>query len=83
MKVREREYAVTSYDRTLEIEREGDVYFVTVHWDNEYGYECTWFNKDNRFQPTPEWAMELEENNDDGDSLGWILETMMDMRSSV
>ena len=76
MKIKEIEYSVTSYDRTLEIEKDGESYFVTIHWDNQNGYECNWFGSDRRYLPEPKWATEIEENSED--SLGWNLELLAD-----
>lgn len=79
MQVIEKEYSVTGYDRTLRIEREGEVYWISVHWDNEGGYEANWFNENHRFIPTPQWAIDMEEEGTE--PLGYRLELMAEEES--
>lgn len=79
MRVNLNEYEINDYTLSVRIEVEGKQYFADIHYDNYDGYDVI-FLDDNRLKITtyPDWALKIQEENDD--SLGYILETAIGKR---
>jgi len=66
----------TAYDKHITFEREGVEYSVLLHWDNMDGYDLT-FSSD-LIDDMPDWALEWDEDEHDGESLEYTLDCLTD-----
>mgnify|MGYP003339569076 CR=1 FL=1 len=73
MKAKLLSHDIPEYNLEVEIENEGEIYLVNVHYDNYDGYEVTFTDQIGNKIPKPQWATDLEENS--YDSLGYLIET--------
>ena len=76
MKITKYDLEIHCYSQTLSIERDGEVYTVNLSYDEQDGYTLRWRNSTGVVIDAPKWAKDIEEEN--GDPLGYILETMQE-----
>lgn len=75
MKVELLDKEIRSYSLSVEIEVEGEKYVADLSYDTHDGFEVNFYNSEGRLTAYPKWAVDLEEENLTGDSLGFILES--------
>lgn len=69
----------TAYDKRITLEREGVKYFVLLHWDSYDGFYLEFLKVDQRtFTGDPEWAIEWNEDENEGESLAYFLDKLTD-----
>ncbi len=69
----------TAYDKRITFEREGVEYFVLLHWDIYDGFDLDFLKANQRtFTGDPEWAIEWNEDENEGKSLAYFLDKLTD-----
>ena len=77
MKVTLRDKEIMSYVLSVNIEAEGKEYTADIAYDTYDGYEVSFLDEQHKRITSPEWAKKYEEENYEGDSLGYWLESMI------
>ena len=75
MKVTLLEKEIKSYSLTVEVELEGEKYIADLSYDTHDGFEVRFFDTSGKSVSTPDWAIQMEEKDEEGNSLGYILES--------
>jgi hypothetical protein len=76
------EQTVTAYKKRISFEYEGKPYNVTLYWDENDGLEL-WFRGEHLSStPAPDWAVEWNEDEHDGDSLAYLLDALTDKENN-
>jgi hypothetical protein len=77
MKVVLRDKEVMRYVLSVNIEVEGEQYIAEIAYDTHNGYEVSFLDEQHKRIASPEWVNKYEEDNYEGDSLGYWLESMI------
>ena len=51
----------TAFDKHIQFEFEGTVYYADLHWDSYDGYDMNFVDKDGKHVDTPEWFWNWDE----------------------
>lgn len=73
MKAKLLSHEIRDYDLEVEIENEGEVYLANIHYDIYDGFDVIFVDKLGKEIPMPQWAIDLQETNED--SLGYMIES--------
>jgi len=68
------EQTVTAYKKRISFKYDGQEYNATVYWDENDGLDV-WFRSG---QPMPHWALNWNEDEHDGNSLAYVLDSLTD-----
>ena len=68
----------TAWDKRITFEREGVEYSVLLHWDAYDGFELHFLLEGRAFTTTPQWAIEWDEVEGEGEHLEYSLDALTD-----
>jgi hypothetical protein len=69
----------TAYNKKITFEREGVEYYALLHWDSYDGFNLDFLKINGKTSiSTPDWVIEWDENENDGESLEYVLDQLTD-----
>ena len=69
----------TAYDKRITFTYKDKEYRVLLHWDAYEGFDLMFLEENGRtFTSTPEWAVDWDEEEHDGNSLEYCLDELSD-----
>jgi hypothetical protein len=70
----------TAYDKWVHFTHEGVEYHALLHWDMYDGFDLTFTDavRTANWVKTPDWAVEWNEDEHDGESLELLLDSLTD-----
>lgn len=72
------EQTVTAYKKRISFKYDGQEYNATLYWDENDGLDLWFRGEYTSSEPMPHWALNWNEDEHDGDSLAYVLDSLTD-----